>query len=181
MHTYVAHHLIPRCVRPGDPGIHNQSINQSTRLKYCPIQSGLAIRLFRVIWYLTLQAIIVWKWCVRSCFLQKNGRRWPSLVAIFPQKAVPHTSLSHYNVKYQITRNSRIEDCLSQPNFSCKCSNIFSVVISFIATIIFHFINNAVGQKAVGEIDWEHPGIHRGNLITCAGSERVTDRVCSIK
>ena len=32
-----------------------------------------------------------------------------------------------------------------------------------------------------GEIDWEHPGIHRGNLITCAGSERVTDRVCSIK
>ena len=25
---YVAHHLIPRCVRPGDPGIHNQSINQ---------------------------------------------------------------------------------------------------------------------------------------------------------
>ena len=34
---------------------------------------------------------------------------------------------------------------------------------------------------AAGEIDWEHPGIHRGNLITCAGSERVTDRVCSIK
>ena len=34
---------------------------------------------------------------------------------------------------------------------------------------------------SVGEIDWEHPGIHRGNLITCAGSERVTDRVCSIK
>ena len=33
----------------------------------------------------------------------------------------------------------------------------------------------------LGEIDWEHPGIHRGNLITCAGSERVTDRVCSIK
>ena len=33
----------------------------------------------------------------------------------------------------------------------------------------------------MGEIDWEHPGIHRGNLITCAGSERVTDRVCSIK
>ena len=32
-----------------------------------------------------------------------------------------------------------------------------------------------------GEIDWEPPGIHRGNLITCAGSERVTDRVCSIK
>ena len=31
----------------------------------------------------------------------------------------------------------------------------------------------------LGEIDWEHPGIHRGNLITCAGSERVTDRVCS--
>ena len=29
-----------------------------------------------------------------------------------------------------------------------------------------------------GEIDWEHPGIHRGNLISCAGSERVTDRVC---
>ena len=21
-----------------------------------------------------------------------------------------------------------------------------------------------------GEIDWEHPGIHRGNLITCAGN-----------
>ena len=36
-------------------------------------------------------------------------------------------------------------------------------------------------NKIVGEIDWEHPGIHRGNLITCAGSERVTDRVCSIK
>ena len=27
----------------------------------------------------------------------------------------------------------------------------------------------------MGKIDWEHPGIHRGNLIT--GSERVTDRV----
>ena len=35
--------------------------------------------------------------------------------------------------------------------------------------------------QSLGEIDWEHPGIHRGNLITCAGSERVTDRVCSIK
>ena len=33
----------------------------------------------------------------------------------------------------------------------------------------------------IGEIDWEHPSIHRGNLITCAGSERVTDRVFSIK
>ena len=33
----------------------------------------------------------------------------------------------------------------------------------------------------IGEIDWEHPGIYPGNLITCAGSERVTDRVCSIK
>ena len=53
--------------------------------------------------------IIVWKWCVRSCFLWKNGSRWPSLAAIFPQKATPHTSLSHYNAKYQITRNSRIE------------------------------------------------------------------------
>ena len=36
-------------------------------------------------------------------------------------------------------------------------------------------------QLTMGEIDWEQPGIHRGNLITCAGSERVTDRVCSIK
>ena len=35
--------------------------------------------------------------------------------------------------------------------------------------------------NTLGEIDWDHPGIHRGNLITCAGSERVTDRVCSIK
>ena len=33
-------------------------------------------------------------------------------------------------------------------------------------------------EETEGEIDWEHPGIHRGNLITCAGSERVTDRVC---
>ena len=31
--TYVAHHLIPRCVRPGDPGIHIQSINQSINQK----------------------------------------------------------------------------------------------------------------------------------------------------
>ena len=35
--------------------------------------------------------------------------------------------------------------------------------------------------KPQGKIDWEDPGIHRGNLITFAGSERVTDRVCSIK
>ena len=40
---------------------------------------------------------------------------------------------------------------------------------------------DAETREAWGEIDWEHPGIHRGNLITCAGSERVTDRVCSIK
>ena len=33
----------------------------------------------------------------------------------------------------------------------------------------------------MGEIDWEHPGIHWGNLITRAGSEWVTDQVCSIK
>ena len=32
--------------------------------------------------------IIVWKWCVWSCFLRKNGRRWPSL-AIFPQSNYP--------------------------------------------------------------------------------------------
>ena len=54
--------------------------------------------------------IIVWKWCLLSCFLLKNGGRWPSLAAIFPQKAAPHTSLPHYNAKYQITQNSRI-DC----------------------------------------------------------------------
>ena len=48
--------------------------------------------------------IIVW-----SCLLRKNGGRRPSLAAIFPHKAAPHTSLSHYNAKYQITRNSRID------------------------------------------------------------------------
>ena len=31
------------------------------------------------------------------------------------------------------------------------------------------------------EIDWEHPGIHPGNLVIWSGSERVTDRVCPIK
>ena len=40
---------------------------------------------------------------------------------------------------------------------------------------------SVIPKLTMGEIDWEHPGIHRGNLITCAGSERVTDRVCSIK
>ena len=47
---------------------------------------------------------------VRSCFLRKNGRQRRPSAAIFPQKAAPHTSLSHYtcNAKYQITRNSRI-------------------------------------------------------------------------
>ena len=34
-----------------------------------------------------------------------DGLRWQPF---FPQKAAPHTSLSHYNTKYQITRNSRI-------------------------------------------------------------------------
>ena len=50
------------------------------------------------------------------------------------------------------------------------------------------FVTSAAGDMSLlddwdllGEIDWEHPGIHRGNLITCAGSERVTDRVYSIK
>ena len=43
---------------------------------------------------------------MRSCFLRKNGRRWPSLAAIFRKKQ--HTPLSHYNAKYQITRHSRI-------------------------------------------------------------------------
>ena len=49
--------------------------------------------------------------CVRFLvivFAGTNGRRWPSLAAIFPQKVAPHTSLSHYLPKYQITRNSRI-------------------------------------------------------------------------
>ena len=36
-----------------------------------------------------------------------GGQRRPS-AAILPQKAAPHISLSHYNAKYQITRNSRI-------------------------------------------------------------------------
>ena len=54
--------------------------------------------------------IIVWKWYVRSCFLRKNGGQRRPSAAIFPQKAAPHTtSLSHYNTKYQITRNSCIE------------------------------------------------------------------------
>ena len=38
-----------------------------------------------------------------------------------------------------------------------------------------------VGVKVMGEIDWEHPAIHRGNLITWADSEQVADRVFSIK
>ena len=54
--------------------------------------------------------IIVWKWCAWSCFLWKNGGQWRPSAAIFPQKAAPHTSLSHYNTKYQITRNSRINE-----------------------------------------------------------------------
>ena len=65
--------------------------------------------------------IIVWKWCVRSCFLRKNGGRWPSLAAIFPQKSAPHTSLSHYNAKYQITRNSRIKWALSNHSHTWPC------------------------------------------------------------
>ena len=52
--------------------------------------------------------IIVWKWCVQSCILRKNGSQQSPTKAIFPQKEAPHTSLSHYNAKYQITRNSRI-------------------------------------------------------------------------
>ena len=53
--------------------------------------------------------IIVWKWCVRSCFLRKNVRQRRPSEDIFPQKAAPPTSLSHYNAKYQITRNRRIQ------------------------------------------------------------------------
>ena len=53
--------------------------------------------------------IIVWKWCERSCFLRKNCHQRRPSTAIFPQRAAPHTSLWHYNVKYQITRNSRIK------------------------------------------------------------------------
>ena len=30
------------------------------------------------------------------------------------------------------------------------------------------------GYVSVVEIDWEHPGMHRGNLIIWAGNERVT-------
>ena len=69
--------------------------------------------------------IIVWKWCVRSCFLQKNGGQQRSSAAIFPQKAAPHTSLSHYNTKYQISRNSRI---LNQISFHIYISLLFSHV-----------------------------------------------------
>ena len=47
--------------------------------------------------------------------------------------------------------------------------------------LLFNCTDKTLLNLVVGEIDWEHPGIHRGNLITCAGSERVTDRVCSIK
>ena len=42
-------------------------------------------------------------------------------------------------------------------------------------------LSSSVFAGILGKIDWERPGIHRGNLITCAGSERVTDQVCSIK
>ena len=45
---------------------------------------------------------------MRSCFLRKNGGQRRPSAAIFPQIAAPQTSLSHYNTKYQITRNSRI-------------------------------------------------------------------------
>ena len=56
--------------------------------------------------------------------LRKNGGQWPSLAAIFPQKAAPHTSLSHYNAKYQITRNSQF-DILLVPNIrSTKIRNV---------------------------------------------------------
>ena len=42
--------------------------------------------------------------CAELLFAEK----WPPTKAILPQKAAPQTSLSHYNTKYQITRNSRI-------------------------------------------------------------------------
>ena len=52
--------------------------------------------------------------CAALC--GKNGRQRRPSAAIFPQKAAPHTSLSHYNAKYQITRNSRIPDKLDNNN-----------------------------------------------------------------
>ena len=42
--------------------------------------------------------------CAELLFVGKmaaNEGHWPPF---FPQKAAPHTSLSHYNTKYQITR-----------------------------------------------------------------------------
>ena len=36
------------------------------------------------------------------------GVKWRPTKVILPQKTAPHTSLSHYNTTYQITRNSRI-------------------------------------------------------------------------
>ena len=43
-----------------------------------------------------------------AAFLWADGRQRRPSVAICPQKAAMHTSLSHYNAKYQITRHSRI-------------------------------------------------------------------------
>ena len=62
---------------------------------------------------------------------------------------------------------------------------MMAMFIVFVFLNFIHFsdwgLGSSMGESSMGEIDWGHLGIHRGNLIMCAGSERVTDRVCSIK
>ena len=73
---------------------------------------------------------------------------------------------------HEISNTSLISDWIDHyhvPSFPLPSTHALRVLSLLLANLY------------MGEIDWEHPGIYRGNLITCAGSERVTDRVCSIK
>ena len=63
-----------------------------------------SIRLFWVIWSSHYSVKVMFAELLFAGKMAANGLRWP----FFPHKAAPHTSLSHYNAKYQITRNSRI-------------------------------------------------------------------------
>ena len=85
-----------------------------------------------------------------------------------------------FTIPLQNQRNSKGEKACYR--VACYKTLAISPVSEFSSNIsCYRVVMHALFKQSMGEIDWEHPGIHRGNLITCAGSERVTDRVCSIK
>ena len=71
--------------------------------------AGLLLTIIKQKYKLSITDYSVRVMCAELLFfvgkMAADGLRWRPFL---PHKAVPHTSLSHYNTKYQITRNIRI-------------------------------------------------------------------------